>query len=49
MSALWFLVVVLIILWFLGAFVANVGNLVYLLLVIALVIVVYNLATGRRA
>jgi hypothetical protein len=47
-SLLWFIVVVLIVLWALGVFVAHAGNILYVLLVIALALVIYNLLTGRR-
>ncbi|HEV2761765.1 MAG TPA: lmo0937 family membrane protein [Pyrinomonadaceae bacterium] len=45
---LWTILVVLLILWALGAFAFNVGGLIHLLLVVALVILVINLLTGRR-
>jgi hypothetical protein len=46
---LWTIALILLILWLLGAFVVNVGGgLIHLLLVIALVVVVYRLITGRR-
>jgi hypothetical protein len=45
---LWTIAFILIILWLLGAFVANVGGIIHLLLVIALVVIVYRLVTGRR-
>ncbi|HJR62475.1 MAG TPA: lmo0937 family membrane protein [Gemmatimonadaceae bacterium] len=46
---LWTIVLVLLILWALGAFIVPVGSgLIHLLLVIALVVVVYRLLTGRR-
>ncbi|MEJ7713894.1 MAG: lmo0937 family membrane protein [Pyrinomonadaceae bacterium] len=45
---LWTILVVLLVLWLLG-FVANVGGgLIHLLLVVALVVLVINLVTGRR-
>lgn len=47
-SLLWFIVVILVILWALGFFVVHLGNLIYLLLVLALIVVVYQLITGRR-
>lgn len=41
--------VVLLILWLLGAFAFKVGGaLIHLLLVIALIVVVYRLITGRK-
>ncbi|MDZ4178684.1 MAG: lmo0937 family membrane protein [Coriobacteriia bacterium] len=46
---LWTIFVILVVLWLLG-FSFNIGGgLVHLLLVIALVVLVYNLVTGRRA
>ena len=45
---LWTIALILVILWALGAFVIPVGGgLIHLLLVIALVVVVYRLITGR--
>jgi uncharacterized protein DUF5670 len=46
---LWTIAIILLILWLLGAFVVNVGGgLIHLLLVIALIVIVYRLVTGRR-
>jgi len=46
---LWTIAVILLILWLLGAFVVPFGgSLIHLLLVIALIIIVYRLLTGRR-
>lgn len=46
---LWTIAVVLLILWLLGAFVVPVGGgLIHLLLVIAIVVVLYRIITGRR-
>lgn len=46
---LWTVVVVLLILWALGAFVVPVGGgLIHLLLVIALVVLLFQVLTGRR-
>lgn len=45
---LWTLLAVLLILWLLGFTIANVGGLIHILLVIALVVLVYQLITGRR-
>ena len=45
---LWTIIVVLLILWALGAFAFNAGALIHLLLVVALVVLVINLLTGRR-
>jgi Family of unknown function (DUF5670) len=47
-SILWAIVVLLVALWLVG-FAANVaGGLIHLLLLIAVVVVLYNLITGRR-
>jgi hypothetical protein len=46
---LWTLFVVLAILWLLGFSLHVGGGLIHLLLVVALVILVYNLVTGRRS
>ena len=46
---LWTLAVILLIAWLLGAFVFPVaGGLIHLLLVIAVVVVLYRVITGRR-
>lgn len=47
-SLLWFIIVVLVVLWALGYFVVHLGSLLHLLLLIALIVLVYNLVTGRR-
>lgn len=45
---LWTIAVVLLILWLVGAFVVPIGGgLIHLLLVIAIIVVVYRLITGR--
>lgn len=45
---LWTIAVILFILWILGFFVVNVGGgLIHLLLVIAVIVIVYRLITGR--
>jgi hypothetical protein len=47
---LWTIFVVLLVLWALGFFAFHVGGgLVHLLLVVALVVLVFNLISGRRA
>ena len=45
---LWTLIAILLILWLLGFTVANLGSLIHVLLVIALVVLIVQLATGRR-
>jgi uncharacterized membrane protein YtjA (UPF0391 family) len=46
---LWTIIVVLLILWLLGFTLHIAGGLIHILLVIALVMLVINLITGRRA
>lgn len=49
MELLWILVVILIVGWLLGFWIVPIGGgLIHLLLVIALVLVIVRLATGRR-
>jgi hypothetical protein len=46
---LWMILVVVLVLWLIGFLVDVGGSLVHLLLVVALLILIYNLITGRRA
>ena len=47
---LWALVVILLILWALGFLAFHVaGGLIHLLLVVAVIVIVFQLVTGRRA
>jgi hypothetical protein len=47
-NLLWLIIIVLIILW-LGGFAFHVGgSLIHILIVIALILLIYRLATGRR-
>jgi hypothetical protein len=48
MSWLWAIVGVLLALWFIGLVLRAFGGLIHLLLIIALVIVIYRLLSGRR-
>jgi hypothetical protein len=49
LSMLWTIIVILFILWLLGAFIVPFGgNLIHLLLVIAVIILIFNLLSGRR-
>ena len=48
-SVLWTIVGVLIVLWLLGYFIAALGNIVHILLVLAVVVVAYKMLTGRGA
>ena len=45
---LWTIVVVLLILWLLGFSMKIAGGLVHLLLVVALIVIVFRLLSGRR-
>jgi hypothetical protein len=45
---LWTIFVVLLILWLLGFSLHIAGGLIHLLLVVAVVVLVYNLISGRR-
>jgi hypothetical protein len=46
-SILWTVLVVLVVLWLIG-FIANIGGgLIHLLLVVAVIILIYNLLVGR--
>jgi membrane-bound ClpP family serine protease len=46
---LWTVLAIILILWLLGFLVADVGSLVHLLLIVALVVLIVQLLTGRRA
>lgn len=46
---LWTILVILVVLWLLG-FVSHVGgNLIHILLVVAVIVLIYNLVVGRRS
>lgn len=46
---LWTIAIILLVLWLLGSFVFEVaGGLIHILLVIAVIVVVYRLLTGRK-
>ena len=46
---LWTIAIVLLVLWLLGGFVFNVaGGLIHVLLVVAVIVILYRLITGRR-
>jgi len=47
-NILWIVVVALVVLWLLGLVVNIGGGLIHLLLVIAVIVIAYNLLTGRR-
>lgn len=46
---LWTIVAVLVVLWLIGLLAHIGGGLIHILLVIALIVVIYNFVTGRRA
>lgn len=48
MSMLWTLFVVVLVLWLLGFSLHVAGGLIHLLLVLAVIILIFNLVTGRR-
>lgn len=48
MNLIWIIAIVLIVLWLLGFSLNLGGNIIHILLVIALILVIYRLATGRR-
>ncbi len=45
---LWTIILILLILWLLGGFVLNLGALIHVLLVIALIVLLVQLISGRR-
>jgi hypothetical protein len=47
-NILWTVVVILVVLWLLGFLLKIGGDLIHLLLVIAVIVILYNLFTGRR-
>ena len=46
---LWTIIVILLILWLLGFSLHVGGGLIHILLVLAVIVLIYNLITGRRA
>jgi hypothetical protein len=46
---IWTLIVVLVVLWLLGFSLNVAGGLIHLLLVLALIVLLYQLLTGRRS
>lgn len=48
-SILWTVAVILIVLWVLGLVFNIAGGLIHILLVIAAIVIIYNLVTSRRA
>lgn len=48
MNLIWIIAIVLVVLWLLGFSFHVGGNIIHILLVIALILVVWRLVTGRR-
>jgi hypothetical protein len=46
---LWTVLAIVLILWLLGLVTSTAGSLIHLLLVVALIVLIFNLLTGRRA
>ncbi|WP_157800885.1 lmo0937 family membrane protein [Bacillus solitudinis] len=46
---MWALLIILLVLWLLGFGFEVGGNLIHILLVIALIVLIFRLVTGRRA
>ncbi|HJU47810.1 MAG TPA: lmo0937 family membrane protein [Gaiellaceae bacterium] len=46
---LWTIIVILLVLWLLGLVTNVVGPIIWILLVVAAIVLVYQLITGRRA
>jgi hypothetical protein len=47
-SLLWAIVVILVVLWLLGLVLNVAGGLIHILLIVAIIVVLYNLFVGRR-
>lgn len=47
-NLIWIIIIVLVVLWLAGFSLHIGGNIVHILLVIALILVIWRLATGRR-
>ena len=45
---IWTIVVILVVLWLLGFAVFNLGSIIHALLVIAIIVVLYRVITGRK-
>lgn len=46
---LWTIVAILLVLWLIGFSTAAVGNLIHIVLVIAIIVALFNLIQGRKA
>ena len=49
LGILWTVFVIVVVIWLLGLILDFGGSLIHLLLIVALIILIYNLITGRRA
>jgi len=47
-TILWIIIALLLVFWLIGAFFANLGDIVWIALVVAAILIVYNLLTGSR-
>jgi hypothetical protein len=47
-GVLWAILAVILAIWLVGLLVGAAGNLIHLLLIVALAILIFNLLTGRR-
>jgi hypothetical protein len=45
---LWTIVVILLVVWFLGLLLRAFGGLIHIVLIVALVVVIYRLLSGRK-
>ena len=48
-NILWVILAIILVLWLVGLLARVAGNLIHLLLIVALVLLIYNLVTGRRS
>ena len=48
-NIIWLVVFIVVALWLIGLVTRVAGGLIHLLLIVALILIVYNLVTGRRA
>jgi hypothetical protein len=49
MGLLWALLAIILVIWLIGFLADIAGGLIHILLVVALVVLIWNLVTGRRA
>lgn len=48
-TIIWWIIAIVLIFWLIGLIGSIGGSLIHLLLVVALILLIYNLVTGRRA